>query len=119
MLSLIRVPPRSLAPAVRRYWAILGPSLTQDDWMFLNVGPNIRRARACILTTSLPVAPGRTPFTSLRRYIGASWWIRLRGTNSVNPPVSFWMSRRRAMCFTQWIGWSTWPDLIHGAGGGP
>src|SRR2546425_9746418 len=76
--SLIRVPPRSLAPADRSSCASFGPSLTQEDWMFRKVGPSIRRASACIFTTSIPVAPGRTPGTSPFAHIGASEWISER-----------------------------------------
>src|SRR5262247_3526473 len=112
MDSLIKVPPRSLAPASSRSWASLGPSLTQDDWMLRNVAPSITRASACILTTSAPVAPGRTPGTRPLEYIGASEWISESGTNSVNPPVSFWIERKSAMWRIQWAGVSTWPYMI-------
>src|SRR5947209_8269317 len=74
--SLISVPPRSLAPADRSSCASFGPSLTQEAWMFRKVGPSIRRASACIFTTSSPVAPGRTPGTSPFAHIGASEWLR-------------------------------------------
>ena len=107
MLSLISVPPRSLAPAARSIWASLGPSLTHEHWMLRTVAPSMSRASACTRTTSAPVAPARTSRTRWRRYIGASWWMSDRGTNSVKPPVSFWTSRRSAMCRTQWAGVST------------
>src|SRR5439155_141533 len=110
--SLISVPPRSLAPASSRSWASFGPSFTHDDWMFLSASPSIRRASACSFTTSTPVAPGRTPGTSPLAYIGASEWIRESGTNSVNPPVSFWIERSSAMWRIQWSGVSTWPYMI-------
>src|SRR5438132_930883 len=110
--SLIRVPPRSLAPAPRSSCASFGPSFTLDDWMLRKVAPSIRRASACILTTSAPVAPGRTPGTSPFEYIGASEWISDSGTNSVKPPVSFWIERRSAMWRIQWSGVSTWPYMI-------
>ena len=97
MDSLMSVPPRSLAPAARRHWAIFGPSLTHEDWMLRKLGPSISRASACIFTTSIPVAPGRTPGTSPFDHIGASEWISESGTNSVNPPVSFWIERSNAM----------------------
>ena len=47
--------------------------------------------------TSAPVAPGRTSGTRRLEYIGASLWMSDSGTNSVKPPVSFWMSRSSAM----------------------
>ena len=75
-------------------------------------GPRKSLARACIFTTSSPVAPCRTPGTSPRRYIGASWWISDRGTNSVKPPVSFWIRRRRSMWRIQCAGCSTWPYMM-------
>src|SRR5206468_5265641 len=89
-----------------------GPSLTQEDWMLRNVAPSMSRASACILTTSAPVAPGRTPGTRPFEYIGASEWISESGTNSVNPPVSFWIERSSAMWRIQWSGVSTWPYMI-------
>src|SRR3990172_6157596 len=112
MLSLMSVPPRSLAPQVRRCWASFGPSFTHEAWMLRKLGPRISRARACIFTTSAPVPPGRTPGTRPRRYMGASEWIRERGTNSVKPPVSRWMERSKSMCRTQWRGVSMWPYMI-------
>src|SRR2546427_9638537 len=57
--------------------------------MFRSDAPSMRRASACIFTTSTPVAPGRTPSTRRLAYIGASEWISESGTNSVKPPVSF------------------------------
>ena len=107
MDSLISVPPMSLAPASRRSCASFGPSFTQEHWMLRKLGPSMRRASACILTTSIPVAPGRTPWTVPLAYIGASEWINESGTNSVNPPVSCWIERSRSMWRTQWAGVST------------
>ncbi len=58
------------------------------------------------------MAPGRTPGTSALEYIGASLWMSDSGTNSVKPPVSFWMARSSAMCRTQCAGVSTWPYMM-------
>ena len=80
--------------------------------MLRKVGPRKRRASACILMTSMPVAPWRTPGTRPCRYIGASWWISDSGTNSVKPPVSFWMSRSRSMWRIQCPGVSTCPYMM-------
>ena len=80
--------------------------------MFRIEAPSIRRASACMRTTSTPVAPGRTPGTSRLAYIGASEWMSERGTNSVKPPVSFWIERSKARCRTQWAGVSTWPYMM-------
>ena len=74
--------------------------------------PSITRASACMRTTSAPVAPGRTPGTSCLAYIGASEWMSESGTNSVKPPVSFWMARSRARCRTQCSGVSMWPYMM-------
>src|SRR5207249_6240728 len=82
-----------LAPAVRSSWASFGPSFTHDAWMLGIEPPSITRASACILTTSRPVAPGRTPGTRRLAYIGASEWMSESGTNSVKPPVPYWMAR--------------------------
>ena len=62
--------------------------------------------------TSRPVAPGRTPGTSALAYIGASLWISESGTNSVKPPVSFWIERSSARWRTQWAGVSTCPYMM-------
>ena len=44
--------------------------------------------------------------------MGASVWIKPRGTNSVNPPVDFWISRINAKCLTRSIADSTCPYII-------
>ena len=97
MLSLISVPPRSLTPAVSSSWDIRLPSFTQDAWMLGIQLLSIMRAMAWTFITSIPDGPERTPSTVPRRYIGASELTKLKGTNSVKPPVLCWMSRSRAI----------------------
>ena len=79
---------------------------------FVSPADRMMRATAYILITSAPVAPGRMPSTSFLLYIGASDAMKLSGTNSVKPPVSFWMSRSSPMCAATWRGVSMWPYMI-------
>src|SRR3989304_2411330 len=122
MLSLMSVPMKSLAPALRPIWASFGPSLTHETWMFLIQLLSMIRDTAYIFTTSAPVAPGRPFGTRLLLYIGASVWRELSGTNAVKPPppeadpplaeVCVWISRSTAMCCALWRESSMWPYMI-------
>src|SRR3972149_11937442 len=114
----MRVPMKSLQPALRQSWASLGPSFTQEAWMFLIQLLRMIRETAYILTTSGPVAPGRTSGTRPLLYMGASSAMKERGTNSVKPPVWRWMSRRRTMWAALWRGGSGGPCMVGGGGGG-
>ncbi len=67
---------------------------------------------ACVSITSFALAPLLIPSCNPCVYIGASVWIKFRGTNSVNPPVSFWMSLIFAMCLTLSSVDSTWPNIM-------
>mmetsp|Transcript_6154 Transcript_6154/g.24931 ORF Transcript_6154/g.24931 Transcript_6154/m.24931 type:complete len:217 (-) Transcript_6154:1077-1727(-) len=96
MDSFIRVPPRSLHPALSSAPAIAGPILTQDAWMLTSpADPSVTRAAACTSTHSRSVGPRRV---SPRKYAGASKCTNGSGTNSVNPPT--YASPRGARLFS-------------------
>ena len=66
------------------------------------------RARACTLTLSSSVGPGRAMPSWNRPVLACT---KPSGTNSVKPPVSFWMSRSRMNWLIQCSGVSRWPYI--------
>src|SRR5262245_21294404 len=57
ILSFIRVPPQSFAPAARHALAPAGPSFTHDTWILLTSGCSASRATACISTAYRDARP--------------------------------------------------------------
>mmetsp|Transcript_31213 Transcript_31213/g.99591 ORF Transcript_31213/g.99591 Transcript_31213/m.99591 type:complete len:217 (+) Transcript_31213:420-1070(+) len=123
MLSFMRVPPRSLAPAESSSCAIFRPSLTQLTCT-LRMPPGSRgfrtnRATACARSTSMPVGPARTrgPPGPGDLNIGASAATKPKGTNSVKPaPEQAWAcfcsSRSSTRCCARCCGPSQKPNII-------
>ena len=72
---------------------------------------NMMRAMAWTLITSMPVGPERTLLIRPFKNMGASELTKLRGTNSVKPPVCCWMSRSNAMCLAICSLVSTCPNI--------
>ena len=109
MLSSISVPEKSLAPACRHASAPGNPSFTQDTCRFGMCSLSRSRANACTIRCSSSVAPARAwPLRNSRVFS----CMKPSGTNSVKPPVSFWMSRSSSMWRTQCSGCSVWPYIM-------
>ncbi|OPY37549.1 MAG: hypothetical protein A4E40_01383 [Methanoregulaceae archaeon PtaU1.Bin059] len=115
MLSSNIVPPRSSPPAIRHICAILSPSFTHETWI-CGILSRKRRETAVISRSSLPVAPARA--CPLRKS-GVSRWMKLSGTNSVNPPVSSWISLMISRCRARSSTVSQWPYMMVAVDGIP
>ena len=72
---------------------------------------SMMRETAYILRVSTPLGPWRRPSGVRLCDMGASAQINPRGTNSVKPPVSRWISRSRARCAALSALVSTWPYI--------
>ena len=108
--SSISVPPKSLAPDEQRRAApSFGPIFTHDIWTFCD--PRAAGRGAPPRSRAGPRGarrPGRAC-----RWLKSTFfsWMKPSGTNSVKPPVSFWMSRISARWRATWRGSSMWPYI--------
>ncbi len=109
MFSSISVPLKSFAPAFRQAKETSNPSFTHETWRFLIAPWSRTRASACTRKCSSRRAPGRAPPCLYNRVFS---WMKPSGTNSVNPPVRFWIDLNSKMCRTQSAGSSTCPYII-------
>ncbi len=109
IFSSINVPLKSFAPALRQARETSNPSFTQETCRFLIAPWSSTRASACTRKCSSRPAPARAPPCLYSRVFS---WMKPRGTNSVKPPVRFWIDLNSKMCRTQSAASSTCPYII-------